>query len=266
VAAKPPTTRPIALEGEKDIDQRNAKTLYFHIDGGVPDFVTLYLRAGQFSSLYYTELGGHTHPVAITTTDTVLNLKHTHAASAGDTDEAPDHTHNYLTDGGERTGGIDVNDDQVIGRTNTDQSAILPAGKHSHKLVGLTLDDALQDAPHHHDVNGATQSAGATNQAVHSGGSALSYLNKVTVLYDGQDITAAIVTQISGAYPAWSGIAQLGDGTANSPLVAKSNGSGGTGAINLDRLGLDFSPGQHSLTFKVADSSGGQIQYNLYVG
>ena len=46
VAAKPPTTRAISLEGEKDIDGSNPKTLYFHIDGGVPNTVTLYLRAG----------------------------------------------------------------------------------------------------------------------------------------------------------------------------------------------------------------------------
>ena len=267
VAAKPPTTRPIALEGEKDIDQRNPKTLYFHIDGGVPNFVTLYLRSDAFSSLYYTELGQHTHDIQLNTDDTILTLMHTHTASSGDTDEAPDHTHNYLVDGGETTGGIDVNDQQVVGRTNTDQSAILPAGKHSHKLVGLTLDQSLQNSPHHHAVNGTTKASGATDLGAHTGGKALSYVNKLTVFYDGQDITAAILTQITGAYPSWTGITQLGDiNNPNDPLVAKSNGTGGTGAINLDQLGLDFSPGQHSLTFQVTDTSGGQIQYNLYVG
>jgi hypothetical protein len=37
VAAQPPTVHRISLEGEKDIDSSNPKTLYFHVDGGVPD-------------------------------------------------------------------------------------------------------------------------------------------------------------------------------------------------------------------------------------
>ncbi|MBS0559278.1 MAG: hypothetical protein JSR21_04410 [Proteobacteria bacterium] len=280
VAAKPPTTRPIALEGEKDIDQRNPKTLYFHIDGGVPTSVTLYLRAAQLSTLYYTELGGHTHSGSLAKpTLTIPDHQHDFQsittgtatqdpakpvemiAMTYDTDSDTEIRmwHSDLDDGNRRRENLtslNPGDGPIVQFNNlTEHTHTIPAGKTdldgggSYPLGGVNI-----------------ASSGATNLAAHTGGNALSYVNKLTVLYDGQDITAAILTQITGAYPAWTGIATLGDGTSGSPLVAKSNGTGGTGAINLDQLGLDFSPGQHSLTFQVTDTSGGQIQYNLYVG
>jgi hypothetical protein len=261
VAAQPPTVHPISLEGEKDIDASNPKTLYFHVDGGVPDLVTLYLRADEFASFHYTEMGGHSHAVGLTTADTVLALRHTHTASTGTTDEAADHTHNYLVDGGETTGGIDVNDQQVVGRTNTDNSAILPSGKHTHQVSGLTLDMSLQDGPHHHAVSGSTATAGATDLAAR-GGNRLRYFDTLKVLYDGQDITAQILGQLNGTDPAnWPATAKLGDGTNAHALVVN-----GTGKIDLTQIGLDFTPGEHSLTFQVSGAgNGGQIKYNLYV-
>lgn len=266
VAAKPPTTRPISLEGEKDIDQTNPKTLYFHIDGGVPNSVTLYLRGAMLSTLYYTEMGNHHHALQLSTQDTTLHLGHDHTATGGTTDEAPDHTHNYYVDGGETTGGIDVNDQQVIGRTNTDTSAIVPNGKHTHHLTGLVIGTGLGDMAHHHDINGNTGDTGRNLNA--KTGQHLTYVNNLRVLYDRQDITAAIVQYLSANNAAWAGVTQLGDGTGSLPMTAQSDGSGGTGPIALGQLSvaLDFSPGQHSLTFQVTDSSGGQIQYNLYVG
>jgi hypothetical protein len=261
VAAQPPTAHPISLEGEKDIDSSNPKVLYFHIDGGVPDSVTLYLRGAEFSTLHYSEMGSHTHAVALNTTDTNLTLRHTHTASNGTTDEAADHTHNYLVDGGETTGGIDVNDDQVVGRINTDTSAILPAGKHTHQVSGLTLDSALQDGPHHHTVNGATAAAGAPNGAVRPG-NRLQYLSALEVLYDNQPITTQILGQLSGNDPThWPAGSALGNGTNVHVFVVN-----GTGKIDLTQLGLDFTPGEHSLTFQVSGAgNGGQIKYNLYV-
>lgn len=50
-----------ALEGEKDIDCRNPKVLRFHINGRTPNSVSLCLTAREFSKLYYTEMGKHTH-------------------------------------------------------------------------------------------------------------------------------------------------------------------------------------------------------------
>lgn len=223
--------------------------------------MTLYLRGDEFASIHYSAMGGHSHTVALTTTDTTLTLRHTHTASSGTTDEAADHTHNYLVDGGERTGGFDVNDDQVVGRTNTDNSAILPAGKHTHQVSGLTLDSALQDGPHHHGVNGSTAAAGATDFAALSG-NRLRYVIDLDVLYDGQPIKAQILVQLQGNDPGnWPAGAKLGDGTDAHPFVKS-----GTGKIDLTQLGLDFTPGEHSLTFQVSGAgNGGQIKYNLYV-
>jgi hypothetical protein len=260
-AAKPPRTRTITLEGEKDIDPTNPKVLCFHVEGDSPSTALLYLYGGEFSSFYYSELGGHTRTVALTTHDETLMLRHTHTATGGTTNEEPDHTHNYLVDGGERRGGIDVNDDQVVGRINTDTSAILPAGHHTHTVSGMTLDPALQDGPHHHDVSGATASAGAGDGAARAG-NRLRYLDDLQVVYDGRPITPQILSQLKakpGQAALWD---KLGDRTQAHAL----NTPTGTGAIDLIALGVvDLSPGQrHELHFIVA-SGGGQIGYNLYI-
>jgi hypothetical protein len=57
----PRQVNPFALEGEKDIDPANPKRLHFQIRGGPPSRVLLYLWAGAISSLFYTELGSHSH-------------------------------------------------------------------------------------------------------------------------------------------------------------------------------------------------------------
>ncbi len=53
--------RQYALEGVRDIDSKNPGIIRFHIRGRQPNAVTLYLRAEEFPSLYYTELGWHSH-------------------------------------------------------------------------------------------------------------------------------------------------------------------------------------------------------------
>jgi hypothetical protein len=60
-AASAATVKQYALEGERHIDKDNPGRIYFHIRGRQPSSVTLYLRAEQFSTLYYTELGQHDH-------------------------------------------------------------------------------------------------------------------------------------------------------------------------------------------------------------
>jgi hypothetical protein len=47
----------ISFEGEKDIAKNNSKVIHFFIRGGRPNAVTLYLRAREFSSLHYSEVG-----------------------------------------------------------------------------------------------------------------------------------------------------------------------------------------------------------------
>jgi len=105
--------------------------------------------------------------------------------------------------------------------------------------------------------------AGVTDQPARTGTStALTYFDQLTVLYDGQDITAQLLKQLNGIDPAnWPANAKLGDGTNTHAIVVN-----GTGRIDLTQLGLDFTPGEHGLTFQVSGAgNGGQIKYNLYV-
>jgi hypothetical protein len=60
-AASDALVHQFALEGARDFDYRTPQRIYFHIRGRQPNAVTLYLRAEQFPSIYYTELGRHTH-------------------------------------------------------------------------------------------------------------------------------------------------------------------------------------------------------------
>ncbi len=282
VAAKPPTTRPISLEGEKDIDGNNPKTLYFHIDGGVPNTVTLYLRAAQISTLYYTELGNHTH--ASTLAQPTLTLPdHTHGFQAIVTDTATQDptkpaqllawTWNDAPDAAVRTWGASQNDGN---RKRELLTTLNPYGDgnlvelqnlsdHTHSIKAGTTDKGGGQSLNLGGIN--TTSTGLLPAArTAAGDKALSYVNKLTVLYDGQDITASILTQLAGTDPAkWPTGTTLGDGSGTNPLVIQGDGTGGTGPIALEQLGLDFSPGQHSLKFEVS-GGGGQIQYNLYVG
>ncbi|MEZ4447692.1 MAG: hypothetical protein R3B72_51930 [Polyangiaceae bacterium] len=52
--------RSFALEGEREIDEHNPKRLYF-VPRGPTRSVMLYLRAAKFSTLFYNELGVHSH-------------------------------------------------------------------------------------------------------------------------------------------------------------------------------------------------------------
>jgi hypothetical protein len=282
VAAKPPTTRPISLEGEKDIDGNNPKTLYFHIDGGVPNTVALYLRASRISTLYYTELGSHTHVSALA--NPTLNLPdHDHGFQSIVTGIATQDvtkpaqltawTWDDATDAALRTWGSDQFDSR---RRLENLTSLNPYGdgtlaqfsnleQHTHTIPAGKTDKAGGQIVNLGGVDTASSGlmpaarTAATDQP-------LSYVNNLSVLYDGQDITAMILTQLAGTDPArWPTGTTLGDGGSVNPLVIQGDGTGGTGPIAMEQLGLDFSPGQHSLKFQVS-GGGGQIQYNLYVG
>jgi hypothetical protein len=102
-----------------------------------------------------------------------------------------------------------------------------------------------------------------TDQPARTGtNTALTFFDNLTVKYDGQDITAQLLKYLNGIDAAnWPLNAKLGNGTNSHALVVN-----GTGKIELTQLGLDFTPGQHSLTFEVSGAgNGGQIKYNLYV-
>jgi hypothetical protein len=266
VTARPPTVRSLGLEGEKDIDASNPKTLYFHVDGGYPENVTLYLRGALFSTLFYTEVGGHTHAVSATTGTVTKDLAHTHGLSqTSRTSVAGSHTHNYYVDYGETTGGIDVNDVQDIAnnRINTDASAIVPGGDHDHEIGQLSLDHGVYDDgvvmwSHSHTVNATAGDAGANVPA--RGGVAYTYVADLQVWFDGADITARIRQYLTGRDAAsWPAAATLGDGTAAHVFVTE-----GTKDIPLLQIVDDVGPGDHRLELRVTQG-GGKVHYNLYV-
>jgi hypothetical protein len=279
VPAKPPVTRAISLEGEKDIDPQNPKVLYFHIDGSSPSTVTLYLRAAQFSSLYYTELGQHTHDNTVSTADIALP-DHKHGFESIVTGDATqDATKpvtvmawvwNDATDLTLRAWGTNdgnVHQDNLTTLNPLGRGSIVELqnlANHTHSIPAGTTDPAGGQTLHF-DTTIANVPAGQhspTNQGANSTGKWLSYVDKLTVWCDGTNITDQILEQLAGNDPTNWGAAgtTLGNGNPGSPLVTN-----GTGPIALDKLGLDFNPGQHILKFQVANG-GGQIQYNLYVG
>jgi hypothetical protein len=95
----------VAYEGEKDITAEDSKKLYFHIRGGAPSSVLLYLRGDKFSPTAYTEAAAHAHtlsgitvsPTNVTTQDHRHDLtQHQHGLVHGanrDPGMAPDGSH-----------------------------------------------------------------------------------------------------------------------------------------------------------------------------
>jgi hypothetical protein len=269
VPVKPQRVRALSIEGEKDVDSVNPKVLWFHIDGGHPETVTLYLRARRFSSLYYTEIGKHQHPIDLPSASVTKDLTHIHTASAGTTSTSGSHTHNFVVDSGENRGGIDLNESN--GDFQGGNNPIQPAGAHSHTLAGLTLSSELGPQPwsHSHQLTGKSASAGVDDVLVRaplnqaSKTFALAYLDDLHVVLDYTDVTPLVRAQLS-ARPGEAGLwAKLGDGTANHQIAKPE----GTREIDLLKLGKEIGMGSHRLEFRVSGAgNGGTLQYNLYVG
>jgi hypothetical protein len=264
VAVKPPTTRAVAIEGEKDVDVANPKRLFFHVDGGYPDTVTLVLRGALFSTLYYTELGRHTHVLNITLADHPAVGSHDHALGELVTSEDGVHSHTVTAntdddDASENAVMIDDADatDVDLAQLNLKVHDSKP---HSHKIAAGAKTDkagAIGALPHTF-TNKAANNFGALPAA--KPGPALAYVDDLHVWYDGADITAEILQQLQGRDPvSWPAGSTLGDGTQNHVFVKD-----GTKTINLSQIVDDVSPGEHRLEFKVA-AGGGQVHYNLYV-
>lgn len=277
VPVKPQTVRALTLEGEKDIDQANPKVLWFHIDGGAPDSVMLYLRARPFSSLYYTELGRHKHSLEQKETrDAGAVVAHTHPLDLSGLGlaDAGEHRHEIwsASDDGE-SGSIDFGDDDdptqfratgedgtLGGRGNME---VKPSGMHHHQVNAATVPPTGPGGAvlaHHHSLKGDTFETGLLPAA--RTGPVLSFVKDLKVWLDGQDVTTLICQQLE-AKPGQAGKwASLGDGTAGH-LIANSEG---TGEIDLLKLGAEMGLGSHKLEFRVSGAGvGGAIQYNLYV-
>lgn len=293
VAAKPPTTRPISIEGEKDINSSNPKVLYFHIDGGLPTSVSLYLRGAQFSTLFYSELGSHSHDNTLTGGQANLPVHHHTLTNLTSGDANQDsgkalglsvNMWNDNIDQGVRmwgppswpdNGPFHRGDPTTITAPDTLPIIILQNfNAHTHSFdSSAQTDDCASNIPLTQGTF-TNAAAGLSPPPARTTGQPLSYVSSLSVLYDGNDITGDILQQLGGidpvSWPLAPVAATLGDGTPTHVFV-----KAGTGPIDLTQVsGLDFTPGEHSLTFQVADIvsggqttyNGGQIQYNLYVG
>jgi hypothetical protein len=276
---KPQQVRSISLEGERDIDSANPKVLHFHIDGGYPSEVILYLRGRKFSSLFYTELGRHKHHLQFNTATAGGHSDHKHPIdlSTLQLEEHAGHRHEIwaASDDGEE-GSIDFGDPG--GNSNTYRATgvggvlggrgmmeVREGGKHSHNVKAGTIPSETGGAggtqSHVHAINNDSDLTGMLKD-VRASTAVLTYFDDLRVFLDGQDITTRVLQQLSakpGQAANWS---KLGDSTAAHALASPE----GTGAIDLLKLGIELGLGQHRLEFRISQPNvGGNLQYNLYV-
>ncbi len=269
VPVKPQAVRPVGIEGEKDIDATNPKFLVFHVNGGYPESLVLYLRARRFSSLYYTELGKHKHLASVKVDPRKLDLTHSHTIGDAESDSAGAHAHRIM---------VDANDDFVggppFGVDSEDWSecqfatdTIEGVDGHRHKLTGLVVNSTPLENTHDHTASATVNNTGVDDIAIRTPAApatktyALAYVKSLEVWLDNKDVTALVRQQLAAAPGQAAKWGALGDGTANHALVTE-----GAGPIDLLKLGIDIGPGAHSLEFRVHGAgNGGEIQYNLYV-
>ena len=282
----------------------NFTTIYFHIRGREPNAVTLFLRADTFSTLHYTEMGEHAHGLSVAGTignaNPVLDVTHSHTLGQAKIGNESDHVHKELfcifrnakTD--EPGKHMQLDNFGAHGKGNvlnnihdvSDPPAVVGgATPHTHSLTGST-DPFEIKYDHTHSFNFTPGSsfvspAGVTDPAYPPGGAystrrgaPLTYVNQLQILIDDVDQTSNILTQLTDSDQfgyKWSQKGnELGNGTANHPLVQR-----GTGPIKLDFLpSLKFIEGEHQIEIRstpLKDSSGqpvptgGRILYNLYV-
>lgn len=266
-ASKPPTTIPISLEGEKDIDKDNSKVLTFHIEGGYPDTAVLYLRGSKFSSLYYSELARHDHAIDVVIDPHPERDAHAHSLTGLKTEnESPTHSHSITADISDEKEALDTE-----GPNSTQNASLSDAinlkvggGEHFHTIAdGNTGSNGAIPALSHVTAAGTEVHATGVTGSAPRNGSAYDQIDDLRVALDGEDITDDILVQLSAtaAPGAWL---KLGDGDPGHAFASDT----GTGPIDLRQIdGVDLSPGtSHTLIFSVAgDGNGGQVHYNLYV-
>ncbi len=252
VAAAKAAVHPFALEGEADIAEDLPKKIYFHIRGGKPDTLTLYLKGELFSPFYYTELGSHSHLIQV---DTLKDGDHKHDVDLGSFTVGEDgstHSHDLTADvqDGDKCFATETDPELLNENLNAHFNLKVSGGGHSHDLTGTSVEVLKTSSEHVHTIDDATLNTGASLDA-RASGDPLTYVTELQVLIDDVDYTSKILSQIG-----WS---ELGDGTDSHDFVKV-----GTGEVELTLLGVDLNEGQHIIELKVV-SGGGRVRYNLYV-
>lgn len=287
-----------ALEGERHIDKNNPGRIYFHIRGRQPTAVTLYLRAEKFSTLFYTELGQHTHALNIDGNLETLDAEpaldvnisnHSHASGTLGTHEE-DHQHgmnaqcpksrdhqnkNYFALSWHDFGGSDSCQDLL-----NDIQGSITGGRHSHSVTGYTAVSGFNYShKHKFTPTGSIPTAGISDVTARGGDptkpldKALTYINTLKIgirkpgKKDFDDLTDDILNQLKANRPSDQDWRRLGTGVGvGDPLAGL-----GTGPIKLDFLpDLSFDEvngGEYVIELSVDkdNDSGGRILYNLYV-
>jgi hypothetical protein len=264
VPVKPQTVRPISLEGEKDIDVSNPKVLHFHVDGGVPESVMLYLRSRPFPSLYYTEMGRHTHGNATTLSTASHDFTHTHNVTGGKTTVTGLHNHRIWVDDGANAPGVDVDTGD-----DWNDHILEKAGDHEHDIKDVTLGNALNIYNHTHTISVTASTAGVSDVDVRAPVAPATTTDALTTLVDlrvvfdeTDDITDRVLDQLRSKPGQAANWPTLGDAGTNAFALPD-----GTGEIDLMKIpGLEIGLGRHTLTFRVQQPGvGGTLQFNLYI-
>jgi hypothetical protein len=294
----------VAIEGEKDIDEENPKQLYFHVRGGPPSSVVLFLRGGAFSSLHYTELGLHNHAFSsISLGSSVTTLaghshdlaSHTHALSSqAITNNEPTspngHRHTLRSAGDDIFGNAFLPSNEVsTANFNTPityhargpgaSRDFVEGGQHRHTfnfaLAGAPGSTGPASAPspsesHTHQMTSPVTVGGTGGSGyIVRGGAAYTWLDELHVFFDGQDITDRIIDLQPDRWRLFG--SKLGDGGAGHPF-----NTDGTGEVDLLDLGLVVDEGrEHLLEFQVRPAdpnanparlpNGGKVLYQLYI-
>jgi hypothetical protein len=291
----------VAYEGEKDIAAGDPKKLYFHIRGGRPSAVVLYLRGDRFSPTAYTELAAHSHTLSGTaigdTSVTTQNHSHDTVAhshqvvngAANDPGMAEDgsHRHAILVRGlvsSDHPGRAIVTNDYSNWTIDWYESGF--TGNSNQNPQPLPEKYVALSGAHTHQVGVATQGSLGTSQmlpaptpVLHShsftttvdasgstgystrGGAAHTFPTDVRVALDGVDVTSRLVAALPVS---WTDLGGTLGGDENHPFNQE-----GTGPLDLVQLGFTLGPGEHLLEFLAATPAvppvGGKIIYQLYV-
>ena len=259
-ASKPAIVRPVALHGEVEIDMHNPKQVHFHIFGGLPTSVTLYIYAAQFPTYYYTEMGNHDHELEdLKSESTEAIPAHTHPLNEVVTSKDGTHVHDDVTVEGKvenppaRAIKLQGTSEGRFNLSDTKVDLDISGGSHTHTFPADAVTGSAGEIDSFSLTVTGTVSKTGQRKDIRISRDPLKHIADLKVLIDGIDKTQEILDRLG-----WT---RLGSGKEGHNLVKR-----GTGPIRLDLLGVDLFEGEHDILFVVdGDGNGGRILYNLYV-